>query len=664
MNKGDQTRTAINDVFRLINSGQIQHAESTCRSLLEDNPQDVNILGLLGAVLLKLGRTADARQTLQETIKLEPLFAKPHEDLGMAYLREGDAIEARRYFEKAIQLDGNQASAYAGLAKALLRSGESDAAEEARHKYLSLSTVAKSLAKAEQLLAVGQAAEAEKLCNEISREHPTNTDVLRILARIASESDRQVIAEGLLKRIINLSPGDYARRVDFGLYLAEQGRYPEAVEVLQEAANLDPTVISTQQRLGDFLAILGRPADALEVYERALGIEATYVPALVGRGHMLRVLGRTDDAIESYESGISIRPDFGDAWWSLASLRSYSFSNEQIDEMRAQLEKIEDNAASKFSLHFALARASEKNQDFENAWLNYELGNALKRSAVQYDPVRIEIGHDSLIQVFDGDFFAKHEVSATEGPTPIFIVGMPRSGSTLLEQILASHSQVEGAAELPYMGLLAESLGGPRSGGNKYPEVLDDMTAKQLTAFGKSYLYYSQANRPQKLLFFTDKTPANFDHVGLIHLALPNARIIDARRHPLDVCVGNYRQLFAAGKNYAYDLNECAEYYLEYVRMMDHWDKVLPGRVLKVQYEDVIDDIEGQARRMLDYCDLPWEDACLKFYESDRPVNTASSDQVREPIYSDAVAYWKHYESHLDDVKLILEQALLEHSQK
>ncbi len=658
MNEDKQARAAINDVFRLINSGQIERAESTCRTHLEDSPTDVNFLGLLGAILLKQGRTADARQTLQETIKLEPLFAKPHEDLGMAYLRDGDAIEARRYFEKAIRLDGNQASAYAGLAKALLRSGDSDAAEEARQKYLSLSPVAPSLLKVEKLLAVGQAAAAEKLCDEISRKYPTNTEALRLLARIASESDRQVVAEGLLKRIISLSPGDYACHVDLGLYLAEQGRYPEAVEVLERAASLDPGVISTQQRLGDFLAILGRPSDALKVYERALSIDPDYVPALVGSGHMLRILGQSEEAIESYESGIAIRPDFGDAWWSLASLRNYNFSSEQVGEMRTQLEKSNDDNTSKICLHFALARASEKSQDFDSAWKNYELGNALKRSAVQYDPVRIETGHDSLIQTFDAELFAQHETQTADGPTPIFIVGMPRSGSTLLEQILASHSQVEGAAELPYMGLLAESLGGPRANGKKYPEMLEDMTQKQMTAFGKSYLYYSQANRPLELPCFTDKMPANFAHVGLIHLALPNARIIDARRHPLDVCIGNYRQLFAQGKNHAYDLNECAEYYLEYVRMMEYWDQVLPARVLKVQYEDVIEDIEGQARRMLDYCGLPWEEACLKFYETERPVNTASSEQVREPIYSDAIAYWKHYEAHLDDVKLILEQVL------
>lgn len=658
------TRTALHDVFRLINSGQMPQAESACRAHLDEHPDDINILGLLGAILLKLGRTPEAKKALERTIELEPTFAKPHEDLGMLHLRAGDAAAAKTCFEESIRLDGTQASAHAGLAKALLQSGEAEAAKEAQQQYTSLSPVAQALAKANNLLESGETAAAEKICEDISKKHPTDTQVLRMLARIASETDRHVVAEGLLKRIIKLSPDDDQCLVDFALYLAERGRYPEAVETLQRAASLDPTVISTQQRLGDFLAITGKPADALAVYETALRLDPENVPALIGSGHMLRILGRSGEAIDAYESGIAIRPDFGDAWWSLASLRSYKFSAQQIGEMQARLKSIVDDNISEFSLHFALARAAEEMQEFEQAWKHYELGNALKRSNVTYGPVRIEMSHDALIKQFDRDFLAASVETVADGPTPIFIVGMPRSGSTLVEQILASHSQVEGTSELPYMGLLAESLGGPRAGGKKYPEVLADMTAEQMAAFGKSYLYYSQTDRPQNLPRFTDKMPANFAHVGLIHLALPNAKIIDARRHPLDTCVGNYRQLFAQGKNHAYDLNECAEYYLEYVRMMNHWDEVLPGRVLAVQYEDVVADVESQVRRILDYCELPWEDACLDFYQSSRPVNTASADQVRVPIYADAVGFWKNYDTQLADVKEILAPVLEEHSQR
>jgi len=665
MAANSDSRNAVNAVFRLINAGQFDQAESVCRAHLKNEADDVNILGLLGAILLKLGKIEEARETLDKTIQMEPAFSKPYEDLGALFLKEGNAAKARELLEQSIRLGGEQASAYAALASACHQLGDAESAEAAHSKFMALSPVAQSLAKAENLLSAGETAEAEKLCDEVSREHPTNTKALRLLARIASDTGRTVVAEGLLKRIISLSAENYRCVVDLGLFLAEQGRYPEAVEALEKAVDMEPSSVPTQQRLGDFLAIMGKSADALTVYEMALQYDPDYVPALVGRGHMSRIVGETSDAIDSYESAIELNPGYGDAWWSLASLRSYPFSAEQASEIRTQLETASDeNTTSKTGLYFALARAAEDEKDFDNAWTNYELGNALKRSSVQYDPVRVESSHDAVIEQFNNEFLAQFPDDPTAEPGPIFIVGMPRSGSTLIEQILASHSQVEGAAELPYIGLLSDSLGGPRANGKKYPEAVADLSIDQLRAFGKSYLYYSQSNRPQGLPRFTDKMPANFVHVGLIHLALPNAKIIDARRHPLDACVGNYRQLFAQGKNHAYDLNECAEYCLDYIRVMDHWDSVLPGRVLKVNYEDVVGNVESEVRRLLDHCELDWEDACLNFHQTDRAVNTASSEQVREPIYSDAVAYWKHYEAHLDDVKLILEPVLSEHSQK
>jgi tetratricopeptide (TPR) repeat protein len=658
MDKQDQSRRAIDDIFRLINSGQVQQAETECRSYLDKHPDDINVLGLLGAVCLNLGKLPEARTALEKTIRLEPAFAKPYEDLGMLHLQEEKPQQAVELFQQAIRLDGGQASAYAGLARGLMLLGEKEAAENARQKYLELSPVARSLAQATKLLEDGHAAQAEKICDEISKQNPLNTDALRLLARIATEDGRAVIAEGLLKRIIKVSDKDYRGYVDLGLFLGQQGRIPEAVDALRNAVGLKPDLIAAQQRLGDYLAIMGKPAEAVDVYDTALALDARFVPALVGRGHMLRVLGRYDDAIRSYESGISVRPDFGDAWWSLASLKTYRFSDAQVDEIRTQIDGHSGNADSKICLHFALARACEDSEDFDAAWREYVSGNAQKRANVDYDPVRTEVMHDSVIEVFNRELFDRDWKPAEDGPTPIFIVGMPRSGSTLLEQILASHSQVEGTSELPYMGMLAEALGGRRGGGKQYPAVISEMKAEQLAAFGKSYLYYSREARPENAPFFTDKMPANFAHVGLIHLAMPNAKLIDARRDPLDTCIGNFRQLFAKGKNHSYDLVECAEYYLEYVRIMEHWDSMLPGRVLKVQYEDLVANVEDETRRILEYCELPWEDACLDFHKTQRAVNTASSEQVRMPIYSDAIGYWKNYEPWLEELQDILTPVL------
>ena len=654
MIQADEAQRAFEDIFSLINSGQFEHAEKQCKSYLEENPDDVNVLGLLGVVLLRIGKITDAKPILEKTIRLEPNFAKPHEDLGMLCLYEGNPERAVQYFEEAIRLDGSQAGAYAGLAKALARLGEYEAANEAEKRHLELSPITQALAKARKLLAAGQTTKAEEVCNNISKQHPANTNILRMQASIATKDGQHIIAEGLLKRIIKLSPNHYQPYVDLGRFLGERDRFPEGVDVLKQAVALEPSEVSSQQMLADFLSILGQSSAALEIYDTVLQLDPDHSPALVGRGHMLRILGRRDEAIIAYESALAARPDSGHAWWSLASLRNYRFSTEQIDEMRAQVNSASESDNSMISFHFALARACEDDNDFDAAWQHYVLGNSLKREAIRYDPVEIEMSHDKIVDFFTTEFLELNNSLASDEPAPIFIVGMPRSGSTLLEQILASHSQVEGAAELPYLAMLAETLGSHRSGGKRYPGVLADMTAEQLTALGKSYIYHSKRNRPEDLPRFTDKMPANFPHIGLIHLALPNAKIIDARRHPLDACIGNYRQLFAKGKNHTYDLYECAEYYQEYVRLMAHWDEVLPGRVLRVQYEDVVADVEGQTRRMLEYCELPWEDACLNYYETSRPVNTASSEQVREPIFGDAVGYWKNFESELAEVKEIL----------
>ena len=373
---------------------------------------------------------------------------------------------------------------------------------------------------------------------------------------------------------------------------------------------------------------------------------------------MLRILGHRDDAVLAYETCIGVSPDFGDAWWSLASLKGYRFSSEQIDVMRDQVSLTTLNNNSRVGLLFALARAVEDNKDFDSAWENYSLANSLKRKMVEYDPVQTEVSHNAIMEVFDQKLFELKNGPVTDGPTPIFIVGMPRSGSTLLEQILASHSEVEGSGELPFIVMISNALGGPRADAKKYPHVIWDMSTDQIAALGKTYLYHSRANRPLNLPHFTDKMPANFAHIGLIALALPNAKIIDARRHPLDTCVGNYRHLFAQGKTQTYDLNELAEYYLQYDQLMAYWNKMLPGRILTVQYEDVVANIEQQARRMLEFCELPWEDDCLNFFENRRQVNTASAEQVRLPVYTDAVDFWKNYESQLGDIKEILSPIL------
>jgi len=658
MQGSSESQDSMEQVFRLINTGQIRPAEQLCHQIIENEPENINILGILGAILLKQNKIGEAEVYLQRTIDLAPTFAKPHEDLAILYLSQNQPDRAIKFFETSIQLDPTQASAFLGLANAFLRIGKKKEAELAQRKYLELSPIGRALEEASKLLKEGQSQRVEEICKDILKQEPENIAALRILARTAIDDERYIIAEGLLRKIVKLSPDYFISYTDLGCFLVDRGRLPEAVTLFRKAVELQSSNPESHLLLADALSILGRTTDALESYEQCLGLMPEDPSALLGRGHLLRVLGRRDEAITSYKKCTAVRPDFGIAYWSLINLKDFQFTDKEVTEIQSKINSNDLDLDSEINFRFALARAHEKREDFDAAWKQYERSNKMKRTTVNYDPVENEIKHDKLIEVFTGNFLAQDTGAESICPSPIFILGMPRSGSTLIEQILASHSMVEGTGELPYIIMLSAALGQNRSNDLDYPEVLRKMDGEQLASIGKSYIHHTEPHRFESTALFTDKMPSNFLHAGFIHLILPYAKIIDARRNPMDTCVSNYRQLFAMGKNQSYDLQELGEYYLQYIRMMDHWDEVLPGRILKVQYEDVVSNLEEQIRRILDYCELPWEDACLSYFETDRAVNTASSEQVRQPIYKDAIGYWKNYESNLKELLEVLAPVL------
>jgi len=613
-------------VSRFVDEGLLDQAEQFCREVIETESENINMLGIFGAILLKLRKNNEAEKYLKRTIDLAPTFAKPHEDLGTLYLSENKPDRAATYFEKSARLDPGHVSALFGLANAQLQ--------------------------------MDKRQEAEDTCDAILEKEPDNPEALRLLAQIATVDKRYVIAEGLLLKIARSTPEQSAAYLDLGHFLVDRSRLSEATDAFHKAIEINPSDYSNHLALGNSLSILGLTVESLAAFEKCLELEPREPSALLGRGHLLRIQGRRDEAIASYKKCAELRPDFGAAFWCLASLKGHRFSDEDVSEMQRRIESGGLDPVSETNFRFALARAYEDRGDFDDAWQQYRRGNDEKRARVQYDPVKVETKHDRLIEVFTAGLLQEKISRETVSPTPIFILGVPRSGSTLIEQILASHSMVEGAGELPQIVMMSAALGKTRSDNLAYPELLRHMHPEELASLGKTYLDQTAPHRHADLPYFTDKMPANFSHAGFIRLILPNAKIIDARRNPLDTCVGNYRQLFAQGKKQSYDLQELGEYCLQYRRMMDHWDEVLPGCILKVNYEDVVDDLESQVRRILEYCDLPWEDACLRYYDSDRSVNTASAEQVREPIYKDAVGYWKNYESHLDELLEVLAPVL------
>ncbi|HEX2138242.1 MAG TPA: sulfotransferase [Woeseiaceae bacterium] len=646
------------EVVELVSRGEFEHAEGLCRALLQKFPRDVNIVAMRGAVLVKLNRFDDAEKALRQAIKLAPTFAKPHEDLGFVLLELKRPREAAEILRKAVRLDPALDQGWFNLGKALAMLGLGKEADEAFEKSFALNPERGKLALAAEHHKEGRLEEAERLYREIIRGNPKNVDAIRLLGRVALSARRHDDAERLFHRAIRLAPDFTGAMTDLGRLFKEQNRFDEAIEWFGKVIELEPANPQAHFQLAGTLAPAALTYRAIESYRKALELSPRFPGARLGLGHVLKTVGRQEEAIEAYRECIRLRPDNGESYWSLANLKTYRLSDEDIAEMAKRLEQDDLTHQSRVNFLFAMAKAQEDRGHFQRAWQYYVEGNAAQRMQEKYDPVGTEVVNDAIVEVFDRELLARNTGLGNPDPSPIFVIGLPRSGSTLIEQILASHSAVEGTSELPYVGRVATSLNRNRADGVNYPEAVRELSAEHFQALGQDYLDLAAMHRTERAPRFIDKMPNNFPAVGFLHLILPNAKIIDARRHPLDSCVGCFRQLFAKGQTFTYDLSDIGEYFLEYQRMMDHWDEVLPGRVLTVQYEELVNDVEVQVRRLLDYCELPFEESCLKFYETERPVRTASSEQVRQPIHNRSVGFWRNYEDKLEELKAVLEPVL------
>ena len=653
-------RAAFNEAVALVNSGRIGAAAAVCRDALQRDSDDVNMTALLGAILLKSREFEAAENSLRRAIELAPTFAKPHEDLGYLLVESGRPGEAVEVLNTATRLDPKAEMAFFTLGRALSLTGrgkEADAAFEASFK---LNPERKKLALAAEHHKAGRIDEAARLYRELLQQSPNNVDAMRLLAGIlAGRSSKVEEAEALLRKATSLAP-DYALAfLDLGGILHDQYRYAEAMECLQRASRLQPQAAKPLYMLASTLAPAGRTAEALDTYREVLKRQPRHAGARLGLGHTFKTMGRLREAIEAYRECVRIRPENGEVYWSLANLKTYRFTDDDVSEMQSHLARA-DELTDKSIVHFlfALAKAHEDNGDFDAAWDCYARGNAKQRMLEHYDPVQTEVANDEILEVFDRSLLQEKAGQGHPDEAPIFVVGLPRSGSTLIEQILASHSKVEGTSELPYLGRVATSLNRNRADGLNYPYAARELEAPHLKLLGQQYLQQAQLHRHTDRPRFVDKMPNNFPSIGFLHLILPNAKIIDARRHPLDCTLSCYRQLFAKGQTFVYDLMDIGEYFLEYQRVMDHWHEVLPDRVLTVQYEDMVTDFDRQARRLLDYCGLPWEDACANFHETERPVRTASAQQVRLPIYAKSINFWRNYEAHLGELIEVLAPVL------
>ena len=541
------------------------------------------------------------------------------------------------------------------LGAALRRLGESEAANDAELSAIAASVSDPELLRAGKALVTNDLPGAESILRPLLHRRPADVAAIRMMAELAARVGRPRDAEHLLRRALELAPGWVVARANLATVLHRQNRWTEALE---ELGRIEAQAEDGDPSRGLKAAVLGRLGahrEAIGLYRRLLERHPRQHKIWMSLGHLLKTVGETDEAIAAYRRAIEIRPECGEAWWSLANMKTVPLSNEDIAAMRSALDADGGNDEDRLHMHFALGKALEDLGEHPDAFAHYEEANRIRSKQLRFDPDRVTEQVDRSIRLFTPEFLAKRSGQGCDAPDPIFILGMPRAGSTLLEQILASHSMIEGTAELPDIIMLVKRLAEDRD----YPDLLADLPPDELRALGREYIDRTRIHRSSERPFFIDKMPNNWSHVGLIRLILPDAKIIDARRHPLACCFSNFKQHYARGQGFSYDLEHLGRYYADYVRLMAHFDEVAPGAVYRVIHERLVGNPEAEIRALLAHVGVPFEDACLRFHETKRAVATPSSEQVRRPISASGLEQWKHFEWSLGPLKTALGSALL-----
>ena len=623
-------------------------AEETCRDYLLQKPGCKDHVRLLGHALMKQGRLQEAEEQIRFALSMEPQSPLLLEDLGSIFAMQNRFAEAIPWFEAAIKREPRLPLAHKKLGQALAALGKGEEADQEFREYLELDTDKGRVASALEHLQAGRVEEAVESLQGILRDNPDNVDAMRNLAGIYFSKKLHLDdAEALLRHAVQVAPGFVAAWMLLGPVLMERSKFLDAIDAFSEATRLAPNDAEAWAGLGNAHARASNVEQGVDAFARSVALDPNAPGVQMGYAHVLKTVGDQAGALQAYRAAIREKPDFGEVYWSMANLKVFKFEKQEVAAMEQQLERDDLKTSPEIHLRFALGKAYEDRGDFDRAWHYYHSGNQLQRTQVQYDLNEFEARQAKIMEVFSRDFLAERAGQGCMAADPVFIVGLPRSGSTLIEQILASHSQVEGTAELPILSKIASSIGRYRRDHVQYPQAVQDLRAKDLKAYGEQYLEETRRHRSTGRPYFTDKLPNNFSHIGLVSLILPNAKIINTRRHPLDSCLGAYKQLFGQGQNFTYDMFEIAEYYRQYHAIMTHWHTALPGKILDVHYEETVTDLEGQVRRVLEFCGLPFEEQCLRYYATERAVKTASSEQVRQPIYRGALGKWRRYEKHL-----------------
>jgi tetratricopeptide (TPR) repeat protein len=654
---------AIQRIRSLSKARQLEQALGEAQPLLAQYPANRDLLYLTALNLRFLGRIPEALATLEQLERHHPRYSRLYQERGHCHVALRDAPHAIAAFLQAVNINAVLPASWSMLQSLYRMTGDEKSAATAAQHVAKLASQPPPVLQAASLFSDGELGPAEGIIRAFLLQHGNHVEAMRLLARIGLERQVYDDAELLLESVLKLAPDYQAARSDYARALLLRQKYQRSREEYERLLKLEPENRGYMQGYGAACIGLGDYDPVIEMYRRLLANAASgpeQADLHLWIAHSLKTTGRQPEAIAEYAAALAARENFGDAWWSLANLKTYRFSPEEIARMRAQEAAPTTSAEDRYHLCFALGKAYEDAGDHAESWSCYERGNAQRNALGRYLPQIIEINTRLSRDVCTRKFFAARTGWGVPNRDPTFIVGLPRAGSTLLEQILASHSQVEGTQELADIQRVvmdlrgrAEDLENPR-----FPRVLEDLQPSDFQRFGERYMQDTRVFRRLGRPYFIDKMPNNFRYIGLMHLMLPNAKIIDVRREPMACCFGNLKQLFSSGQEFSYSIENIARYYRTYLDIMQHWNEVLPGRILKVHYEDVVDDLEGNVRRILDYCELPFEGACLEFHRTERSVRTASSEQVRRPIFREGLEQWRQYEPWLGPLRESLGDAL------
>jgi tetratricopeptide (TPR) repeat protein len=654
-----RTEAEVRRIREMLERGQFAVALAAAQALLPEAPGNRDLLYLSAVSQRYLGRIHDALATLAVLERHHPNYAWLHQERGHCHVGLRAAEAAAEAFERAVALNSSLPGSWNALQLLYRMLGRPADADRAAAQVANLAALPPDIVTAFCMYADGQIQDAEHLVRQYLLKHGDHVEGMRLLAQIGVKMDVLDDAEILLENLLRIAPHHHVARYEYALVLLKRHKHVRAREEIEKLLKIDPNNSAYRTTYATVCTGFGDHGRALPLYQDILR-QTPHEPELhLSIAHALKTLGRPQEAIEAYRAAAAVNLSFGEAYWSLANLKTYRFTDAEINQMRSAEADEKTALADRYHFCFAIGKALEDRAAYAESFRYYERGNALKKTECLYRPDPLERTANLQKLLCTREFFEARRGFGCASAAPIFIIGLPRSGSTLIEQILASHSKVEGTMELADIPRLVQDLQGRETQGSipRYPGVLETYGAEEFRRMGERYLsdtlVYRQA-KPDAKPFFIDKMPNNFRHVGLIHLILPNAKIIDARREALACCFSNFKQLFASGQQFTYSVEDITRYYRMYVELMAHWDAALPGKILRVKHEDVVQDLESNVRRILGFCELEFEPRCLEFHKTQRSVHTASSEQVRRPIFTEGLEQWRHFDPWLGPLKAAL----------